>query len=58
MRILDMGCGKAMSSIFLVKEFGIQVWANDPWLKWEKAVVAAGKSHFPSDVEVLEADNV
>jgi cyclopropane fatty-acyl-phospholipid synthase-like methyltransferase len=32
MRVLDMGCGKAMSAIFLAKEFGIQVWANDLWI--------------------------
>jgi SAM-dependent methyltransferase len=31
MRVLDMGCGKALSSIFLAKEFGVQVWANDLW---------------------------
>jgi SAM-dependent methyltransferase len=32
MRVLDMGCGKALSSIFLAKEFGLQVWANDLWI--------------------------
>jgi cyclopropane fatty-acyl-phospholipid synthase-like methyltransferase len=32
MRVLDMGCGKAMSSVFLAKEFGVQVWANDLWI--------------------------
>jgi SAM-dependent methyltransferase len=32
MRILDMGCGKAISSIFLAKEFGTQVWATDLWI--------------------------
>lgn len=32
MRVLDMGCGKAISSIFLAKEFGVQVWANDLWI--------------------------
>lgn len=32
MRVLDMGCGKAMSSIFLAKEFGVQVWANGLWI--------------------------
>ncbi|NHJ41091.1 MAG: methyltransferase domain-containing protein [Asgard group archaeon] len=30
MRILDLGCGKALSSIFIAKEFGSQVWAVDP----------------------------
>ena len=29
MRILDLGCGKATSSIFLAREFGVQVWAVD-----------------------------
>ncbi len=32
MRVLDMGCGKAMSSVFLAKEFGVRVWANDLWI--------------------------
>ena len=29
MRVLDLGCGRAMSSIFLHQEFGVQVWAAD-----------------------------
>jgi cyclopropane fatty-acyl-phospholipid synthase-like methyltransferase len=29
MRVLDLGCGRAMSSIFLHHEFGVQVWAAD-----------------------------
>jgi SAM-dependent methyltransferase len=32
MRVLDMGCGRAISSIFLAKEFGIEVWATDLWI--------------------------
>jgi ubiquinone/menaquinone biosynthesis C-methylase UbiE len=32
MRVLDMGCGKALSSIFLAKEYGVKVWANDLWI--------------------------
>jgi SAM-dependent methyltransferase len=31
MRVLDLGCGRAMSSIFLRHEFGVQVWAADLW---------------------------
>lgn len=30
-RVLDMGCGRAISSIFLAREFGVQVWATDLW---------------------------
>lgn len=33
MRILDLGCGKALSSIFLAKEFDAQVWAFDLRIK-------------------------
>lgn len=32
MRVLDLGCGKAVSSIFLHREFGVQVWAVDLWI--------------------------
>ena len=31
MRVLDLGCGRAASSIFLHREFGVQVWAADLW---------------------------
>jgi len=33
MRLLDLGCGKAASSIFLAREFGATVWAADLWVK-------------------------
>ena len=31
MRVLDLGCGRAMSSVFLRREFGVEVWATDLW---------------------------
>jgi cyclopropane fatty-acyl-phospholipid synthase-like methyltransferase len=31
MRVLDLGCGRAASSIFLRREFGVHVWAADLW---------------------------
>lgn len=32
MRVLDLGCGKGLTSIFLAKEFGVQVYATDLWI--------------------------
>ena len=32
MRVLDMGCGKGLTSVFLAKEFGVTVFANDLWI--------------------------
>jgi len=44
MRVLDLGCGKAMTSIFLAKEFGVQVYAADLWMSpgpnWKRVVEA------------------
>jgi SAM-dependent methyltransferase len=31
MRVLDLACGRGASSIFLRREFGVQVWAADLW---------------------------
>lgn len=56
MRVLDMGCGRAISSIFLAKEFGVQVWAVDLWIEpsdnWAR-VCAAGVQNrvFPLHAE-------
>ena len=45
MRVLDLGCGRAKSSIFLAREFGVEVWAADLWVaaseNWQR-VSAAG----------------
>ena len=35
MRVLDLGCGMGMTSIFLAKEFGAQVTAADLWIPAE-----------------------
>lgn len=32
MRILDLGCGKGLTSIFLAKEYNLQVFAVDLWV--------------------------
>lgn len=47
MKVLDMGCGKGLTSVFLAKEYGVTVFANDLWIsatenlrRFEKAGVA------------------
>ncbi len=45
MRVLDLGCGRALSSIFLAKEYGVQVWAADLWIGANEnyqSILAAG----------------
>jgi len=32
MKVLDLGCGKALTSILLAKEFGVTVFATDLWI--------------------------
>lgn len=44
MRVLDLGCGKAISSVFLAREFDARVWAADLWMSpdpnWRRALDA------------------
>lgn len=56
MRVLDLGCGKALSSIFLAQEFGVQVWATDLWIQasdnWARIVEAKAEGLvFPINAE-------
>lgn len=32
MRVLDLGCGKGLTSVFLAREFGVTVYAVDLWI--------------------------
>ena len=44
MRVMDLGCGRATSSIFLAREFQLQVWATDLWIgasdNWKRICAA------------------
>jgi cyclopropane fatty-acyl-phospholipid synthase-like methyltransferase len=56
MRVLDMGCGKGLTSVFLAKEYGVTVFANDLWVSATENLVrfqAAGVDNliFPIHAE-------
>jgi SAM-dependent methyltransferase len=53
-KVLDLGCGKAMTSIFLAKEFGARVWAADLWIdasENRKRIDAAGVGDLVEPVD-------
>lgn len=51
MRVLDLGCGTALTSIFLAREYDVEVWATDLWVdpteNWQRIqdAGAAGRVH-------------
>lgn len=56
MRVLDLGCGRALTSVFLAREFDVQVWAADLWVdpseNWPRIHAAGvGSSVFPLKME-------
>jgi SAM-dependent methyltransferase len=59
MRVLDLGCGTALSSIFLAREFGVRVWAADLWISptdnWPR-IVEAGVADMVTPVRVEAHD--
>jgi SAM-dependent methyltransferase len=56
MRVLDLGCGRAISSIFLAREFDVQVWATDLWISATENVQRIGDAGLADRVFPLHAD--
>jgi cyclopropane fatty-acyl-phospholipid synthase-like methyltransferase len=56
MRVLDLGCGKASSSIFLRREFGVQVWATDLWISAAENIQRIRDAGVEDSVFPLHAD--
>ena len=56
MRVLDLGCGRAASSIFLNREFGVKVWATDLWFDPAENLHRIRDAGAESEVIPIQAD--
>jgi SAM-dependent methyltransferase len=56
MRVLDLGCGRALSSVFLRREFDVEVWATDLWFSAEENVQRARDAGVAEGVFATHAD--
>jgi SAM-dependent methyltransferase len=55
-RVLDLGCGKASSSVFLRREFGVQVWATDLWVSATENLLRLRDAGVEDGVFPIHAD--
>jgi SAM-dependent methyltransferase len=56
MRVLDLGCGRAASSIFLRREFDVEVWATDLWFSATENIQRIRDAGVEDGVFPLHAD--
>jgi SAM-dependent methyltransferase len=56
MRVLDLGCGRACSSIFLAREFGVKVWATDLWFSATENMLRIRDAGLQENVFPIHAD--
>ena len=56
MRVLDLGCGRAASSIFLRREFGVYVWATDLWFSVSENIERIRDAGVEDGVFPIHAD--
>lgn len=56
MRVLDLGCGRAASSIFMRREFGVEVWATDLWFSASENLLRIRDAGVEDGVFPIHAD--
>lgn len=55
-RVLDLGCGKGLTSLFLAKEFEVDVFATDLWISATENNVRFNKWQISENVVPIHAD--
>lgn len=55
MRVLDLGSGLGASSVFLAKEFGVEVWAADLWIPADRAAATFEAAGVADSVHAIHA---
>ena len=56
MQVLDLGCGRAASSIFLAREFDVTVWATDLWFDPSENLQRVRDAGLSRNVYPIRAD--
>jgi cyclopropane fatty-acyl-phospholipid synthase-like methyltransferase len=56
MQVLDLGCGRALSSVYLRREFGVQVWATDLWFNASENIQRVRDAGVEDGVFPIRAD--
>jgi SAM-dependent methyltransferase len=56
MRVLDLGSGKGATSVFLAKEFGVEVVAADLWVPAEEAAAVFAAAGVAEQVRAVRAE--
>ncbi len=56
MRVLDLGSGKGATSVFLAREFGVEVFAADLWVAPEDAAAVFDEAGVSDRVHAIKAE--
>jgi cyclopropane fatty-acyl-phospholipid synthase-like methyltransferase len=56
MHVLDLGCGRASSSIFLAREYDVKVWATDLWFSPSENLQRLRDANVAEQVFPIHAD--
>jgi SAM-dependent methyltransferase len=56
MNVLDLGCGRAASSIFLAREYDVTVWATDLWFSPSENLQRIRDAGFARNVYPIHSD--